>query len=88
VLQLRKGRYMFNLTPKEIKELQDMLDNMAISYDDDPGDSYNTRSIDDFGYWVEDQGKPTCFHEWRRDYFFSKNIYETCKHCGQKKEEL
>lgn len=47
-------------------------------------------SLEDFGYWDNDNIPPVigCQHEWRKDSFFSTIVYETCKKCGAKKEEL
>lgn len=30
---------------------------------------------------------PNCWHEWKKDSFFSARVYETCAKCGMKKEE-
>ncbi len=45
-------------------------------------------SMDDFGYYDLELPDVICTHDWRRDQFFSKTVYETCKKCGVKKEEL
>ena len=29
---------------------------------------------------------PTCRHEWKKDMFFSAQVYYTCKHCNIPKE--
>jgi len=68
-----------NLTPKEIAELEKMLDELEMP-------DY----ISDWGVDWDCEVPPVinCYHEWRKDSFFSANIYETCKKCGAKKEEL
>jgi hypothetical protein len=45
-------------------------------------------NYDDFGFYDLDIPDVICNHDWRRDVFFSKTVYETCKKCGVKKEEL
>jgi len=73
---------MFNLSPKEMKEIEDMLDNMTMDYD-----GYPTMDFWDHEY---DPVPPvmSCKHEWVSEYYFSKNVYTTCKKCGKKKEEV
>lgn len=73
---------MFNLTPKEIKELEQALDEMVIDYDGYPSIDFWDREYDAVPAVMG------CKHEWRRDTFFSMRVYETCKKCGAKKEEL
>ena len=35
-----------------------------------------------------DEKPKQCHHEWRQDTFFSAKVFETCKKCGLKKEDL
>lgn len=35
-----------------------------------------------------DKPKNTCDHDWAKESFFTTKVYETCKKCGVKKEDL
>ena len=68
----------FYLTPEEIAELEKLMDIKDSDYGMD------------FGFWdgTDSPATTRCFHDWKEDKYFSANVYYTCKHCGQKKEEL
>ena len=71
---------MYPLTDKELKELEEMLDGLEMY------DAYPTMDFWDREY---DPVPPvmSCKHDWVSEYYFSKNVYTTCKKCGKKKEE-
>ena len=35
-----------------------------------------------------DKKPSSCQHEWKAESFFTAKVYETCKKCGLKKEDL
>jgi len=71
---------MLNLSPKDMKDIEDYLNGLEYP------------NFDDFGFYdcenEYDDKITKCKHEWKKEYFFSSNAYETCTKCGQKKEEL
>jgi hypothetical protein len=72
---------MINLTPEELLEIEQMFETLEVP-------DYNS-----YGEWNVNWDYNilpviTCYHEWKKEHFFSANVYETCKKCGAKKEEL
>jgi len=42
--------------------------------------------------WEDDEPPPPplekyCWHDWKKDSYFSNNVYYTCSKCGAKKED-
>lgn len=73
---------MYHLTDKEMKEIEDMLDSMEMY------DSYPTMDFWDREYDCVVPPVMSCKHDWVSEFYFSKNVYTTCKKCGKKKEEV
>jgi hypothetical protein len=74
----------FPLTDDEIEELSRLFE---IETNKQKAHK-STYDCGDFGFYDLDIPDVICNHDWRRDVFFSKTVYETCKKCGVKKEEL
>jgi hypothetical protein len=50
--------------------------------------SYSWTDEYGWGNWKEEPpAVPKCDHDWKKESFFSNNVYETCTKCDEKKED-
>lgn len=78
-----------DLTDEEIEELNRLFHAQSLKQQ-----HYRSGYGGDFGLYDGDydfevpEVIETCKHDWRKDMFFSAKVYETCKKCGKKKEDV
>lgn len=54
------------------------------------GDYVYPKHLETYGWWDDfspPQAVLECDHDWKKESFFSNNVYETCTKCDEKKED-